>query len=97
GMPARQRSHHRRAVVAFGVVATLAVVLTVAFTHSTTRVSTTAPLDVASAIPPENEALEHAGGATPDELRDLQESSNATVSIEQVRRQQAQAAAIPAA
>ena len=55
-------------------MALLAAVLTIAFTRSTTTVKTT-KTDVA-ALPPENEALEHAaGGATPDEYMDLKESS----------------------
>src|SRR6478609_11075289 len=95
-MPGRRRSQHRFAALALGGVALLAAVLTIAFTRSTTVVKTTGT-DVA-AVPPENEALEHAaGGATPDELRDLKESSNATVTTEMVRRQQAQAADVPAA
>ncbi|RKQ93977.1 photosystem II stability/assembly factor-like uncharacterized protein [Solirubrobacter pauli] len=98
GMPTRQRSRHRTAVVAFGLAAVLAAVLTVAFTHSTTRVSSKAPVDVASAVPPENEALEHRNGFTPNEFKDFQLSSNDTVSRAQVDRMKAQAAAVaPAA
>src|SRR4051794_27321363 len=93
-MPARRRPHHI-AAVAVGAVALLAAVVSVALTPSTTVVKTSRT-DVA-AMPPENEALEHPGGATPDELMDLKESSNATVTTAMVRRQQAQAADVPAA
>jgi len=98
GMPARQRSHHRSALAALGVVALLATTLTVAFTRSTTRVTSQAPGDIASAIPPENEALEHRNGFSPDEFKDFQLSSNATVTRAQVDQMKAQAAAVaPAA
>src|SRR4051794_8313556 len=93
-MPARRRPHHI-AAVAVGAVALLAAVMSFALTRSTTVVKTSRT-DVA-AQPPENEALEHSGGATPDELMDLKESSNATVTTAMVRRQQAQAADVPAA
>src|SRR3954447_1864252 len=93
-MPARRRPHHI-AAVAVGAVALLAAVMSFALTRSTTVVKTSRT-DVA-ALPPENEALEHSGGATPDELMDLKESSNATVTTGMVRRQQAQAADGPAA
>src|ERR1044072_7648339 len=50
-----------------------------------------------AARPPENEALEHAGGATPNEFQDFKLSSNADVTRAQVDQYKAQAAAVPAA
>jgi photosystem II stability/assembly factor-like uncharacterized protein len=93
-----QRRTKQQSVVAvlIGVLAAGAVVLL----GSMRSVTKDAPAQDASLIylPPENEAAEHrAGTANPDEMLDLKQSSNAFVSAEQVRRAQAQAAAVPAA
>src|ERR1700754_328671 len=89
----RPRSTQQAVAAGFGAVALLAAVLTLAFTRSTTPVPSPAPVDVAAA-PPENEALEHLNGFSPDEFKDFQLSSNAEVTRAQVDRMQAQAAAV---
>src|SRR3954447_1108259 len=93
-----QRRTKQQSIVAvlIGVLAAGAVLL-LGSMRSVTKV---VPAQDASLIylPPENEAAEHrAGTANPDEMLDLKQSSNAFVSAEQVRRAQAQAAAVPAA
>jgi photosystem II stability/assembly factor-like uncharacterized protein len=97
GMRGKPRTRHQSVVAGIGAVALFGAILMLAFTHSTTPRRADSSATVAEALPPENEALEHASGVTPDELRDLKESSNDTVTTEMVRRQQAQAADVPAA
>jgi hypothetical protein len=88
---------HQSVIAGIGAVAMLAAILTLAFTRSTTPTRQHTPTDLAVVQPPENEALERAGGATPDEFSDFRLSSNAEVTREQVDRYKAQAAAVPAA
>ncbi len=103
----RRRWHRVRAVVelrtrpqsvaaAIGTAALLGAIVMLAFTGSTTKRHTQAPVDIASAVPPENEAAEN--GTIPDIMRDLQVSSGQDVTVAQVERMQAQADAVePAA
>src|SRR3954468_18838094 len=82
-----------RAVVMVGALSALAVVLTMAGTRSTVR----APRPAAGVlVPPEHESAP-VGRADPDEYLDLKQSSARPVTVAEVRRAQAQAAAVPAA
>src|SRR5690349_5001530 len=72
----RPRRRHHSLAAALGAVALVGAMLMLAFTGSTTRKASQTRVDVASATPPENEALEHANGATPDEFSDFRLSSN---------------------
>src|SRR5690349_3672296 len=94
---ARPRRRHHSLAAALGAVAIVGAMLMLAFTGSTTKKVSQSRVDVASATPPENEALEHANGATPDEFSDFRLSSNSDVTRAQVDQYKAQAAAVPAA
>src|SRR5262249_37049818 len=80
--------------VLIGVLAAGAV-LVLAPLRSVTE--TPAPRDPGLVVVPPERELQLAKTAMPDEMLDLKQSSNAFVSAEQVRRAQAQAAAVPAA
>jgi len=98
--PRRRRSGKRRSRVRFAVGGAAAVVVPaaiVAFSLTgSTLTSSSATTSANDVVAPEHEVATQ--GATPDELMDLKESSNATVTTAMVKRQQAQAAAVdPAA
>src|SRR4051812_7869266 len=98
GMSDGPRSRPRALVAGLGTVALLGVIAMLALTRSTTPAPSQAQTNVASAVAPENEAPEHASGATPDEFQDFKLSSNADVTRAQVDQMKAQAAAVaPAA
>jgi photosystem II stability/assembly factor-like uncharacterized protein len=78
-----------------GAAAVVVPAAVVAFSLTGSTLTTKqAPTSARDVVAPEHEIAQ---GATPDELRDLKESSNATVTTAMVQRQQAQAADVPAA
>ena len=83
------------ATVLFAFAATM-----LALTRSTTEIEPQNATSPVNLVPPENETAELAAAAnqaTPDELMDLKRSSGDEITIDMVRRQQAQAEAVPAA
>jgi photosystem II stability/assembly factor-like uncharacterized protein len=100
-MRTRRRSRQQSVIVIVATLAFACAATMLALTRSTTQTAPSggavSPLDL---TPPYNEMAELAAsgyGATPDETLDLKKSAGQTVTIDMVRRQQKQAAAVPAA
>src|SRR4051812_5741154 len=94
GRRPKRGSRVRVASFALSAIVLVTAIATVAFTRSTTTVAPKAQL-AEVVTPPEFEAATK--GATPDELMDLKEAGGGPVTTAMVQRQQAQAAAVPAA
>jgi hypothetical protein len=94
-MRTKRRSRREQVAAGLCAVALLAAISMLALTRSTTSTAPSSPVaDIV--IPPENEAAEMALG-DPNALLELQQGSGKNVTVEQVRRMQAQAAQVEAA
>ena len=95
-MRTKRRSKQQSIAAVIGAALLLGAIVMLSLTRSTTVAPSGAVSDL-MVLPPENEAAERALGADPNELLDLKKSSGAEVTTAMVRRQQAQAEAVPAA
>src|SRR6478609_2995085 len=99
-MRTKRRSKWQSVVVVGATVLFAFVATMLALTRSTTEIQPQSAASPVNLVPPENETAELAAAAnqaTPDELMDLKRSSGDEITIDMVRRQQAQAEAVPAA
>ena len=99
-MRTKRRSKRQSVVVVVATVLFACAATMLALTRSTTEIEPQSAASPVNLVPPENETAELAAAAnqaTPDELMDLKRSSGDEITIDMVRRQQAQAEAVPAA
>jgi photosystem II stability/assembly factor-like uncharacterized protein len=99
-MRTKRRSKQQSAVVIVATVLFAFAATMLALTRSTTETEPQSAASPVNLVPPENETAELAAAAnqaTPDEMMDLKRSSGDEITIDMVRRQQAQAEAVPAA
>jgi photosystem II stability/assembly factor-like uncharacterized protein len=95
-MRTKRRSKREQVAASLCAVVLLGAIAMLALTRSTTPSAPSGP-SAEAVMPPENEAAEMALGTDPNELMELRLSSGENVTIEQVRRMQAQAAQVEAA